>query len=165
MKRFTLIRVSSLALMLAAGACGDDDDDDKPSASDAGRCDPGDYGNCTCSGGAKGTQLCDSKGEYGECVCGQEPKPGEFVCKAGDDTYPYDFGGGDECNECAVDNCCASFAACERDTACACYWDCLADPDTDDCLTPCKLSDFPEPFADHAECLSDSCLTPCDLKP
>ncbi|HKP62415.1 MAG TPA: hypothetical protein VJV78_37030 [Polyangiales bacterium] len=135
------------------------------SDSDGGMsCEPGDYNNCTCSGGTKGTQLCNSAGVYEECACGQMTGD-DYVCKSGSKSYPYDFGGGDGCNDCAVKNCCASFAACEQDTACACYWKCLADPDTADCLTPCKLKDYPDDFVEHASCLTDACETPCDLKP
>jgi hypothetical protein len=128
-------------------------------------CEPGDYASCTCSGGVKGTQLCNSEGVYDACICGQMTGPGEYVCKSGSTTYPYDFGGGDSCNDCAVKNCCASFVDCEENSSCACFWKCLADPDIEDCEVHCKLTDYPDEFQDHAECLVDSCESPCDLKP
>jgi hypothetical protein len=164
------LRCSQAGKAPAMPACIDELEDDcdfglsKLTGGDGGMsCEPGDYASCTCTGGAKGTQLCNSEGMYDACACGSMPGPGEYVCKSGSDTYPYDFGGGDSCNDCAVKGCCASFADCQQDTACACYWECLADPDTDDCFLPCKLTKYPDAFVEHASCLSDSCGTPCGL--
>ncbi|HKU37717.1 MAG TPA: hypothetical protein VJR89_06205 [Polyangiales bacterium] len=138
-------------------------DDEQPDGNMS--CDPGDYANCTCTGGSKGTQRCNDKGTFDACVCGEMPSNDKFVCRSGSKSYPYDFGGGSACNECATDKCCSSFVDCENDTACACYWTCIADPDIADCEAHCKVSDIPEAFVDHAVCLADNCSTPCDVKP
>jgi hypothetical protein len=87
---------------------------------------------------------------------------GASSCSCGGETYRYDLGTGAQCNTCAVQSCCVSFAECQNDTACRCYWDCLGEGN-DDCFNPCGITDYPPLFADHASCLSDSCKDPCGL--
>jgi hypothetical protein len=84
------------------------------------------------------------------------------VCRVGGKSYPYDFGD-DVCNACATKSCCDSYAECQDDEACACFWECLGT--RDDCSTPCGLDpdENPPQFADHALCLIDNCDVACGL--
>ena len=94
---------------------------------------------------------------------GQSCEPsGASSCSCSGETLAYDFGVGAECNTCAVQNCCDSFAECRSDTACNCYWDCLGDGG-DDCFATCKITDYPPEFGAHASCLTNNCRTACDL--
>jgi hypothetical protein len=130
--------------------------------SDAGSksCQPKDRASCLCAGGGKGTQTCNDDGVFEPCDCSASGA----VCKSGSKSYPYDFGGSSECNECATQNCCASFVDCQMDTDCICCWDCLGQSGQPDCLAQCKLSDYPTPFVDHSVCLRASCRVDCDVQ-
>jgi hypothetical protein len=90
-----------------------------------------------------------------------EPSGGSS-CSCGGETFDYDFGVGAQCNSCAIESCCDSFAECQNDSACRCYWECLGEGD-DDCYGRCNITMFPPAFSEHASCLTSSCGDPCEL--
>jgi hypothetical protein len=148
----------ALSKLLEGGPAGDAGDGSLS-------CEPGKKVSCLCSGDAeRGTQACNRDGIYDPCVCGSASGGSAYSCKSGDMTYPYDFGVSAACNECATTNCCVSYAQCESDEDCACYWECLGKSGVDDCFGPCGITDYPDAFVDHASCLRDSCSVPCELQ-
>jgi hypothetical protein len=132
-------------------------------ASDGGSlsCQPGKQVSCLCTDGGKGIQTCNPDGVYEPCDC--TSAGAGYECKSGSMTYPYDFGVSAQCNDCATKNCCPSFADCQGDADCACYWDCLGQSGQSDCFAACDITDSPSSFVDHAVCLRDNCRSPCDL--
>jgi hypothetical protein len=137
--------------------------DTEPTATDAGAlsCEPKKMVSCLCTDGEKGTQTCNADGVYEPCICGTAGTSNE--CKSGSKSYPYDFGAGDECNQCATKSCCISFVDCQSDADCACYWDCLGQSGQPDCYSACGITDSPPAFVEHAVCLRDSCRSQCQL--
>lgn len=85
----------------------------------------------------------------------------EYLCKDGNESYPYDLKSGAECNACATQNCCDSFLACVKDTACTCYLEC--EGDDAECYSQCMISADPPDFDQHLTCLVDNCADPCEL--
>jgi hypothetical protein len=134
----------------------------RASDTDAGSmsCQPKARVSCLCAGGGKGTQTCNDDGVFEPCDCTETTAE----CTSGTKSYPYDFSGSAECNECATQHCCASFVDCQMDTDCSCYWDCLGEGRQEDCLEVCKISDSPQAFVDHAVCLRDNCRLICDVQ-
>jgi hypothetical protein len=91
--------------------------------------------------------------------------PSKFYCADGKDKYDYDLGSGDACNVCATDTktgCCDTWVGCLKDTACACFVDCADEDDV--CFAKCKITDYPDIFIDHANCVGDQCGRECGFQ-
>jgi hypothetical protein len=108
----------------------------------------------------------DSTPDAGTKGDGGAVDPSQFYCIDGKDKYDYDLGSGDACNMCATSAksaCCDSWVKCLKDPACACFVEC-PDADDDVCFAKCNLTDFPDVFVDHANCVGDSCSKECGFE-
>ena len=88
-----------------------------------------------------------------------------FYCLDGKDKYEYDLGLGDACNTCATSaqtGCCDSWVTCLSDAACECYVNCPS-PDDSVCFQKCNITEVPDDFTAHANCVADSCAKECEL--
>ena len=129
---------------------------------------------CSQAGDAPETPACveelESECDFGLSALIEVPEAnaceqsGSSACSCGGETYDYDFGVGAQCNSCATQNCCDSFAECQNDTACKCFWECLGQGETSaNCYPRCNITTFPPAFSDHAACLTTSCRETCEL--